>query len=358
MIPIARPMIGNEEISAVEGVMRSLALAQGEEVRKFEEEFASYCGTKHAVATSSGTTALQLALMSSGVQGGEVITTSFSFIATANTIVLAQAKPVFADSGEDYNVMPERIREAITPKTKAIMPVHLYGQPCAMREINEIVESRDIAVIEDACQAHGAGCDGKKAGSLGTAGCFSFYPTKNMTCGEGGMITTDDAQLAEKARMLREHGARKRYFHEILGFNFRMTNIHAAIGRVQLGKLEGFNEKRRKNAEYFSKNIRNPLARLPFENPGTRHAYHQYTLAVGDGRRDCMKAWLEQKGIGSAVHYPTPIHLQPVYKNDAGGRAKLPNSERAAAEVLSIPVHPALEKEELERIVEAVNGFR
>ncbi len=257
MIPIAKPIIADDEIDEVVKVLRSGFIAQGPKVAEFEEKFAEYIGVKHAVAVSSGTTALHLALLAAGIgPNDEVITTPFTFAATGNSVLHVGAKPVFIDiDNKTYNLNPENIENVITDKTKAVMPVHLYGQPAEMDSIKQIAEDHDLIVIEDAAQAHGAVYKGKKAGSLGDMGCFSFYPTKNMTTSEGGIITTENEEMAEKARVLRSHGESERYTHVVLGYNFRMTDIAAAIGIVQLKKLDKFNEKRIENAKYLTERI-------------------------------------------------------------------------------------------------------
>ncbi|MDY7042585.1 MAG: DegT/DnrJ/EryC1/StrS family aminotransferase, partial [Chloroflexota bacterium] len=253
MIAIAKPLMGAEEKQAVLAVLDSGMLAQGDRVAEFEEAFAAFCGVKHAIATSSGTTALHVALLAHGIgPGDEVITTPFTFIASANSVLYVGAKPVFVDiDPTTFNLDPAKIEAAITPRTKAILPVHLFGLPCEMPAISVLAKEHGLAVIEDACQAHGADIKGRRAGSFGT-GCFSFYPTKNITTAEGGMITTDADDIAEHARLIRSHGMRRRYYHESLGYNFRMTDIHAAIGLAQLPKLESFNERRIANARYLS----------------------------------------------------------------------------------------------------------
>ena len=252
MIPIARPNIGEDEKQAVLAVLNSGMLAQGKQVQAFEEAFAAYCGVKYAVATSSGTTALHLALLAHNIgPGDEVITSPFSFIATANSIRYTGAESVFADIDSYYNLSPTLTEAAITPRTKVIMPVHLYGQPADMDKFMDIAKRHNLIIIEDACQAHGAEFKGKKVGSFGT-GCFSFYPTKNITSGEGGMVTTNDPDIADRVRLLRNHGMRQRYYHETMGFNFRMTDIHAAIGLAQLKKLDMFNDMRISNAHYLT----------------------------------------------------------------------------------------------------------
>jgi len=353
MIPIAKPLIGKEEIEKVEKVLKSGFIAQGPKVAEFEEAFASYVGTEHAIAVSSGTTALHLALLAAGVGAGdEVITTPFSFAATGNCALYVGARPVFVDiDPKTYNINPELIKGAITEKTKAILPVHLYGQPAQMDSINTIAEEHDLVVIEDAAQAHGAMFQDKKVGSLGDMGCFSFYPTKNMTTSEGGMITTNNPEMADKARILRAHGEKERYQHEILGYNFRMTDIAASIGLVQLKKLDGFNQKRIENAEYLTEHIKvlNGI-KPPYVSPEVRHVFHQYTIRVEDGKRKDIMEYLNQEGIGTGIHYPIPIYKQKLYQ-DLGYHDKCPETEKAASEVLSLPVHPALSIEELEKIV-------
>ncbi len=353
MIPIAKPFIGDEEIKEVEAVLKSGYIAQGLKVAEFEGRFAEYIGTGHAVATSSGTTALHVALLCAGIgKGDEVITTPFSFAATANSILYVDAKPVFVDiNPKTYNINPEKIEEAITDKTKAILPVHLYGQPADMDPICKIAKDHDLKVIEDAAQAHGAVYKGHKVGSIGDMACFSFYPTKNITTSEGGMITTDEDAFDKDARALRAHGESERYEHVILGYNFRMTDIAAAIGVVQLRRLEEFNEKRIENAEYLTEHI-NTIEGIepPYVAENVRHVFHQYTIRVKNGKRDELREFLNDEGIGTGIHYPKPIYKQKLYE-DLGYTADCPEAEKAAAEVLSIPVNPALSAEDLGKIV-------
>jgi len=360
MIPIARPIISEEEKQAVLAVLESGQLAQGEKVAEFEREFAAFCGARYAVATSSGTTALHTALLAHGIgPGDEVITTPFTFIASANAILFTGARPVFVDiEPETFNIDPNRVEEAVRERKKkgarlrAILPVHLFGHPCDIEAIMEIARRYDLLVIEDACQAHGASVNGKKVGTFAT-GCFSFYPTKNITTGEGGIILTDDEKVAEKARMIRDHGMRKRYYHEILGFNFRMTDIQAAIGLAQLKKLPQWNERRIRNAAYLTERLRPlPFVVPPVVKKGCVHVFHQYTIRI-KGDRDKAAEWLRARGIGVSIYYPLPVHQQPVYR-DLGYKDVLPEAERASREVLSLPVHPALSPEDLEAIVEAV----
>lgn len=353
MIPIAKPDIGDEEIRAVAEVLKSGIIASGPEVAEFEKEFAHYTGVKYAVAVNSGTAALHAALLANDIgKGDEVITTPFSFIATANSILFTGAKPVFVDiEPETFNINPELIEEKITENTKVIMPVHLYGHPAKMDEIMEIVNEHNLVLIEDACQSHGAEYRGKKVGSFG-CGTFSFYPTKNMTTGEGGMITTNDDEVAEKACMIRNHGSRERYLHEMLGYNLRMTDISAAIGRVQLGKLEKYIEKRRENAKVLNEGLGDlDCIQIPTEVDCCRHVYHQYTVRT-DHRENIVSS-LQKANIGYGIHYPIPIHKQPIY-DKLGYKDKLPEAEKAAEKVLSLPVNPSIGDEEIYQVIDAV----
>ena len=353
MIPIARPLIGEDEQNAVLEVMASGMVAQGPRVKEFESRFAEMCGAEHGIATTSGTSALHVALLAHEIgPGDEVLTSPFSFIASANCALFVGAKPVFVDIEPDYfTIDPEKIREKITPRTRAIEPVHLYGQACDMQAIVEIAEEYDLVIIEDACQAHGAKFNGQSVGSFGTA-CFSFYPTKNITTGEGGMITTNDANIAEKARLVRDHGSPVRYQHESLGYNLRMNDMQAAIGLTQLPKLDQWNKKRQENAAYLTQELSKVEGVVP---PAIRenavHVFHQYTIRIPD--RDDAVEKMREKGVGVGVHYPTPIHQQPYYQK-LGYSDSLPQSEAASREVLSLPVHPSLSQDDLDQIVEAV----
>ncbi|MEG3224232.1 MAG: aminotransferase DegT [Methanobacteriales archaeon Met13] len=353
MIPIARPIIGEEEIEEVVSVLKSGIIAQGPRVAEFEEKFAEYVGVKHAVAVSSGTTALHLAMLAAGVgEGDEVITTPFSFAATGNCILYVGARPVFVDiDPKTYNLDPKQIENAITDKTKAILPVHLYGQPADMDEINRIADEHDMVVIEDAAQAHGALYNGKMVGSLGDMACFSFYPTKNMTTSEGGIVTTDNKKMADKIRMLRAHGEQERYSHVVLGYNFRMTDISAAIGLAQLKKLDNFNDKRIENAEYLTEQIKEIGGiEAPLVAKGVKHVFHQYTIRVSDNKRDKFMKFLNENEIGTGIHYSIPIYAQKLYQ-ELGYSGNCPEAEKAAKEVLSIPVHPSLSVEDVEKLV-------
>lgn len=355
MINIANPIIGDEEIEAVTEVLKSGMLAQGAVVEEFQEKFAQYCEAKYGIATSSGTTALHTALVACGVEpGDEVITTPFTFAATSNSVLYSGAKPVYADIDEKtFNLDPEKIEEKITDKTKAILPVHLYGQPADLNPMLELAEKYDLKVIEDAAQAHGSTYHGKKIGSIGDAGCFSFYPTKNMTTGEGGMVTTNDEELAEKASMIRAHGESKRYEQSLLGYNYRMTNIGASIGLVQLKNIEKFNEKRNENAKYLSDGM-NSIDGIttPIIDDNVTHVFHQYTIQVSKDR-DAFKDFLTEKGIGTGVHYPIVLYKQPYYQS-MGITGNCPVAEKAASEVISLPVHPSLTTDELDTIISAV----
>lgn len=356
MIPIAKPLLGKEEIDAVTEVLSSGMIAQGPKVDEFELAFSEYTGCEYAAAVNSGTAALHIALLAYGIgKGDEVITTPFSFIATANSILYTGAKPIFADIEPDtFNIDPEKIQEKITPNTRAILPVHLYGHPADMKAIMEIAEDKKLIVVEDACQSHGAAFHGKKVGSFGT-GAFSFYPTKNMTTSEGGMLTTNDKEIAEKAKMIRAHGSKVRYLHEMLGFNLRMTDIAAAIGLEQLKKLDKFTEARQRNAEMLSSELKGLPGLVPsITKIGCTHVFHQYTVRAK--KRDQLAAFLKEKEIGTGVHYPIPIHKQPVYK-ELGYKDSLPVSERAVEEVLSIPVHPALSRADVQTVIKAIKEF-
>ena len=361
MIPIANPLIGDEEIEAVIRVLRSGILAHGPEVEAFEKEFAEYIGTDYAVAVANGTAALDLILRAYGIrQGDEVITTPFSFIATANAVLYQGARPVFVDiDPETYNLDPNRVLEAITPRTRAIIAVHLYGHPADMKPLQEIAQDHRLILVEDAAQAHGALYQGKKVGGLGDAAAFSFYPTKNMTTGEGGMVTTNDKKLAEKIRLLRNHGQAEKYLHVELGYNLRMTSIAAAIGRAQLRKLEAMNEARRRNAAALTEVLQRVQGIVPpTEKHWARHVYHQYVIRITNDyplTRDELAARLREKEVATAVHYPRTIPDQPLYK-----RLRIdcvdgcPNARQAAREVLSLPVHPGISPEKARWIANIV----
>ncbi len=354
MIPISKPFIGDAEKEAVLAVLESGMLAQGPRTAALENRFAEVCGVEHAVATSSGTTALHLALLTNGIgPGDEVITTPFTFIASANSILFAGAKPVFVDIEEEtFNIDAGLIERAITPRTKGIMPVHLYGCMCDMESIESIAERHGLKIIEDACQAVGATHKGRFAGSIGT-GTFSLYATKNVMSGEGGMITTNDADIAQQCRMMRNHGMQRRYYHDMLGYNFRMTDLHAAIGLAQMERLEAFTQKRRENAATLTEKIISVIT--PKVPEGFEHVWHQYTVRITDGHdRDAAVKRLADAGIGTGVFYPVPVHMQG-YMRELFGEISLPVVERLAKEVFSLPVHPQLTQDDLEKIIDEVN---
>jgi dTDP-4-amino-4,6-dideoxygalactose transaminase len=358
-VSIAKPQMGEAEKTAVLAVLESGMLAQGRVVAEFESRFARLCQVKEAVAVGSGTAALWLSLIAHGIGAGdEVITTPFSFIASSNCILYVGATPVFVDIEADTSLIDVNAIEAkITERTRAILPVHLYGQPCDMAPLVELANRYSLIVIEDACQAHGATYQAQPVGSFGT-GAFSFYPTKNMTTAEGGIITTNDEAMAERMRVLRNHGQTERYRHEVLGYHFRSTDLQAAIGLAQLNRLNRWNQQRVANAAYLSEGLRD-LRQHGLATPVVRrdreHVFHQYTLRVPD-RREALQKHLRQRGIGTAIHYPLPIHRQPLYQS-LGFEDALPNAEAAGRQVLSLPVHPALSPSELSRIVEGVVSF-
>lgn len=351
MIPAAAPIIGEEERAEVDRVLRSGMLAQGPEVASFEQEFRGVVGGAECVAVNSGTAALHLGLIAAGVRSGdEIIVPSFTFAATGNAVALAGATPVFADIEPTYFCLnPEAVEAAITDKTVGIMPVHLYGHPANMTDLRAIAEQHGLALYEDAAQAHGATWEGERVGTFGRFGAFSFYPTKNMTSGEGGMVTTGDGSLARGIRLLRNQGMERRYENEVVGFNARMTDVHAAIGRVQLRKLEEWTKARQANAAYLSTHLRGVV--VPAVAPSATHVYHQYTIRVEASCRDDFVKSLADMGVGSGVYYPIPTHRLPSF----GLNLDLPETERAAREVISLPVHPKLSMLDLEMIVEAVN---
>jgi perosamine synthetase len=353
MIPIAKPIIGEEEQKAILEVIASGQLVQGPKVREFEARFSELCGVEYAVATSSGTAALHIAVLSHQISlSDEVITSPFSFIASANCALFVGARPVFTDIEPDFfTIDPAKVEERITQNTRAIIPIHLFGQPCDMDAIVEIAQKHHLAIIEDACQAHGATYKGRPIGSYGTA-CYSFYATKNITTFEGGMIVTNDPQIAERARLIRNHGSPRNYEHVMLGYNMRMTDLAAAVGMVQLKKLKEWNSIRWANAAYLTTHLSRIKGIVtPKIRDHSEHVFHQYTIRIAD--RDNAAQKLREKGVGVGIHYPTPIHKQPLYQQ-LGYSDVLPNAEAACREVLSLPVHPSLTKDDLDRIIQAV----
>jgi perosamine synthetase len=369
MIPLSRPSIGHAEIDAISRVLRSGWLAHGPEVGAFEREFADYVGVRHAVAVNSCASALQLAFLAAGVRG-EVITPSFTFVATANAILAAGCAPVFVDIDESTCTLdPAAIAARVTARTVAVMPVHFAGQCCRMDEIMAIARRQNLLVVEDSAEAIGATYAGRIAGSFGI-GCFSFYPTKNMTTGEGGILTTDDGEFAARVRALRSHGLckddaiRERWpasWHRVAllpGYNYRMTDFQAALGRVQLARLDGMNAARRAHASYLSRNLRLAGIRLPEEMPGCRHVFQMYTIQLDPDHydRDRFVGILTELGIGATVHFDPPLHLQPCYANATPALSPLPVTERVARTIVTLPMYPDLSEDELDRIVQAVCG--
>lgn len=363
MIPINAPQIGEEEIAAVVNVLKSgiltHALGSGPMVKRFEEDFARFVEAKHAIAVNSGTAALHMALIAIGVKrGDEVVLPSFTFVATAEAVVMAGAKPVFVDIDlETYNISLEAIEKALTKKTKAVIAVDLYGSPADLKPIREIADKCGLKIIEDAAQAHGATYNGKPVGAYADVACWSFYASKNMTTGEGGMITTNDDTIAETLRLIRSHGEKEKYKSLLLGHNYRMPEIEAAIGCVQLKKLPNFLAKRRENAEKITAKLRSVKnVKLPCEPKGCENSWYLYTIRVEDAdraKRDAIVENIRKEGIGAEVYYPWPIHLMPYYRKF--GKWKLPKTEKASEQVLSLPVHPGITSEQIDLIGETVS---
>jgi len=353
-IPPAKPLIGDEEREAVDRVLRSGMLAQGPEVKAFEEEFSSHFRLdRPCVAVNSGTSGLHLGLLAAGVgPGQEVIVPSFTFAATANSVALTGATPIFADIDPDsFCLDPAAVEAAITDKTVAIMPVHLYGHPADMQGLQALADKHGLKLFEDAAQAHGASLHGTPVGAFGTFAMFSLYPTKNMTSGEGGMVSCVDDEVARLVKLYRNQGMEKQYHNEVVGFNCRMTDIHAAIGRVQLTKVDAWTARRQQNAAFLSANLQGVTT--PPVADGAVHVYHQYTIRVPQDRDGLSAALREQYNIGSGMFYPVPNHRLAPFQ----AAVDLPQTERAAQECLSLPVHPSLSQGDLERIVEAVNAL-
>ncbi|MDU0344426.1 DegT/DnrJ/EryC1/StrS family aminotransferase [Microbacterium sp. KSW2-29] len=354
LIPAAKPLIGDDERAAVDRVLRSGMIAQGPEVAAFEREFADhFVDGRETVAVNSGTSGLHLGLLACGIgPGDEVIVPSFTFAATGNSVALTGATPVFADIDPvTFTLDVASVEAAITPRTRAIMPVHLYGHPADMVGLGELAERHGIALFEDAAQAHGAKIADRPVGTFGSFTMFSLYPTKNMTSGEGGMVTAGSAEIARALRLLRNQGMERQYENEIVGFNARMTDLHAAIGRVQLTKVDAWTQKRRENAAFLDTHLTG--VEIPVVAPGVHHVYHQYTIRVRDDRDGFVRALREEHQVGSGVYYPIPNHRLPSLTHFAPG-LDLPQTENAASEVVSLPVHPSLSDDDLGRIVAAV----
>jgi len=357
MISIAAPELREEEQRRVQEVLDSGMIADGPEVRTFEDEFASFCGTEHGVATSNGTTALHTALEALDIgEGDTVLTSPFSFVASANAIRLAGATPVFADIRSDtFNLDPDSVEKTVREQdVDAILAVHLYGLPADMDALQGIADEYEVPIIEDAAQAHGAEYNGERIGSIGEIACFSFYPTKNMTTGEGGMVTTDRKDLAEKAASFANHGRAQDggYEHVRLGHNYRMTSIAAVIGQAQLDRLPEYVETRRANAALLNRGLEETDIVTPIEPERRKHAYHQYTIRTEN--RDKLIAHLDDHGVGTGVYYPTPIHQQAAYDHID---FHAPVSEQSSDEVLSLPVHPQLSTTDIESIIRAIAEY-
>lgn len=360
MIKVNSPYIGDEEINAVSNVLRSGIIAYGDVVREFESEFAKYLGVKHVVTLSNGTVALYVALKCLGIgEGDEVIVPDFTFFATASMVVAAGAKPVFADIDPvTYTLDVNDVKNKITNKTKAIIAVHLFGHPAKMDELKEIADSYGIDLIEDCAQAHGAEYKGKKVGSIGRIAAFSFYATKNLTTGEGGAIATNDDELAYTAQLLRNHGQDRKYHHVIIGWNFRLTNIQAAIGLVQLQKLDSMNKRRHEIAKKYRKGLSKlDELRLPVEMEWAKHVYHQYTVWIKEeSLRDSLMTFLGERGIQTAIHYPEPLHIQPAFQEYVSSSC-CKNAEEASKHVLSLPMHPSLTDEDVNKVISSIVEF-
>jgi dTDP-4-amino-4,6-dideoxygalactose transaminase len=359
LIPINRPQIGEEEVEAVVKVLRSGFLTQGlgagPMVTQFEKNFAKFASAKHAIAVNTGTAALHSAIVASGVkQGNEVILPSFTFVATAEAVVMAGGKPVFTDiDPETYNISPAEIEKAITRKTKVIVPVDLYGLPADIKPIREIAVKHGLGVVEDAAQAHGATYAEKPVGVFADAACWSLYASKNITTGEGGVITTGNDEKAEAVRLMRTHGEKAKYASLMLGYNYRMSEIQAAIGLVQLKKLPAFVAKRRENARRLTRIlIKTEKLQLPREPKGREHSWYLYTVRLKNAKeneRNRIVEELRKKDIGAEVYYPNPVHLMPYYR-DSFGRCKLPETEKASKQVFSLPIHPGVTEEQVDHI--------
>lgn len=357
-IPINRPILGEEERSAVDEVLSSGKLTDasyegGKHVRAFEGKVRSLLGAKHVVAVNSGTAALHSVLIALGVKAGdEVIIPSFTFVATANVVLACGAKPVFVDIKADYNIEPAAFRKAVTPKTKAVIPVHLYGYPADMDEIREVAAKKSVAVVEDAAESMGATYKGTQTGRLSDAGCFSMYATKVVTSGEGGAISTDDDELADTLRLVRNHGMVHGYDSRHLGFNYRLPELSAAIASVQMDRLDGFLKARAKNAGYLTDRVKSAQG-VEFTQAAEdkTHAYYLYTLYLKKNRDRVLKA-LNDHGVGAAVYFKMPVHKTPLYARLGYGRKTLKMTEAASGHVLSLPVYPGLSEADIQMVAD------
>jgi len=359
MIPMVDLKAQFEEIKdevreVTESILRSTRYILGPHVTELEEKVAAYTGTKYGIGVASGTDALYLALLAAGVgEGDEVITTPFTFFATVETIIYCGARPVFVDiDPATFNIDTSQLEKAVTGRTRAIIPVHLYGYPCNMEEVSAVAEKHGLVVIEDAAQAFGADIRGKKVGSFGKAGCFSFYPSKNLGCyGDGGMIVTSDADFAARVRSLRNHGTSATYSHERIGYNSRLDELQAGILLVKLKRIDRYNDLRRERAALYTRLLGTEV-RCPSEEEGFRHVYHQYTIRCPE--RDRMQERLREEGISSVIYYPIPMHLQKAVEFLGYRKGEFPEAERAAEEVLSLPMYPELGEGDIERICSVI----
>ena len=349
--------IKEEVLAEISQALDGMQLYLGKNVQTLEADFAKFCGTDFAIGVGSGTDALHIALRASGLgPGDEVITVANTFIATVEAIILAVAKPVFVDiNPETYNIDTAQIEQAITDKTRAILPVHLYGQPADMDPILELARKYKLIVIEDACQAHGAEYKGRRTGSIGDVGCFSFYFSKNLGAyGEAGIITTSNPEIAKMCRMIRDHGQSAKYYHSVVGFNARLDELQAAVLNVKLPRLEEWTEKRRSLAQAYNDNLPAELVR-PVEMPWARHVYHLFVVRTD--KRDELLAWLQSKEIGVGMHYPVPIHLQEAWSSYGGEEVSLPVTEKITGEILSLPMCPELSFEEVDYVCNCIREF-
>jgi len=349
--------IKEEVLSEISEALDSMQLFLGKNVQALESEFAGFCGTEFAIGVSSGTDALHIALRACGIgPGDEVITVSHTFIATVEAIILAGAKPVLVDiNPETYNMDTSQLKKAITSKTKAIIPVFMYGHPADMDPIIGIARAHGLKIIEDACQAHGSEYKGRRAGSIGDVGCFSFYFTKNLGAyGEGGIITTSDPEIAQRCRMLRDHGQNEKYRHAIIGMNGRLDELQAAVLRIKLPHLEDWIEKRRSLAQAYNEGLPDSIIK-PQEMPWAKHVYHLYVVRIPE--REQLREWLESKGIGTGMHYPIPVHLQEAWRASGGEKLSLPVTESITKEILSLPIYPELTIEEVDIVCKHVREF-
>ena len=358
-VPLAQPMMTEEMIAAAAEALKNERLTMGESMFKFEEEFAAMCGVKHAASVSSGTAAIQLSLLAAGVgRGDAIMTSSMSFVATTNAFVAFGGEPAFADVIEqEYTLDPSKIE--VGPKLKAVMPVHLYGHPSRMDEINAVAREAGVFVVEDACQAHGARYKGKRAGALGDVGCFSFYPTKNMHVGgDGGMVTSDNEEVVELVRKLRHCGRKGQYEHDAIGYTARLNTANAAIGRLQLKMLDGWNEKRRGVAKRYDSLLKDvgDIALPPRPDADIEPVYHLYTIRTA--KREGLRAHLDAAGVQTGVHYEIPIHLQPIYRDIYGYKdGMLPITERLCKEVVTLPMFPGMTDEQIGHVCDSISEF-